>query len=144
MTLHLIKLSVGAENADDMAVWVKKRVAINEKRGWGAVHDHVTRMFPQRDTELLDGGSLYWVIKGMAQLRQTLAGFRPVIGEDGIERCAILLSPNLVTVQPQPKRAFQGWRYLKPEDAPRDVNSVGKSRRGDIALRAHLAELGLL
>lgn len=142
MALHLIKLSVGAEGVDDMAAWVKRRVEENAKGPRGRVHHHVTRMFPRRSEELLDGGSLYWVIKGFVLLRQRLVGFEPVIGGDGIERCAILLAPELVETQAQPRRAFQGWRYLKPEDAPADLK---KGARGaPPALRARLAELGLL
>lgn len=142
MTVHLVKLSVGAEGVDDMRRWVERRVARNAKGPFGAVHDHVTRMFPRREAELLDGGSLYWVIKGVILLRQRLVGFRAATGEDGIERCAILLDPELVETEAQPRRAFQGWRYLRPEDAPADLGKGGA--KAPPALRAKLAELGLL
>lgn len=142
MTIHLVKLNVGAESVDDVAGWVKRRVEKNSRGRFGAVHDHVTRMFPKRVEELLDGGSMYWVIKGIILARQRLVGLEPVISEDGIERCAILMAPELILTEAQPRRAFQGWRYLKPEDAPRDLK--GGERREPPALRAKLAELGLL
>ena len=143
MTLHLVKLSVGTESLESQADWVKTRVALNKKRKWGAVHDHVTRMFPRRREELLAGGSIYWVIKGMILVRQRIVDLKPVTGDDGIERCAILLDPETMPTEPQPRRAFQGWRYLKPEDAPRDL-SESAQRGAPPELQAELAELGLL
>ena len=142
MTVHLVKLCVGAETVDDLERWVERRVAYNKSRGLGPVHDHVTRMFPRRREDLLAGGSLYWVIKGVILCRHKIIDLKPVTGDDGIERCAILMEPPLVLTEAQPKRAFQGWRYLRPEDAPRDVTD--KSGAAPAALRAELADLGLL
>lgn len=143
MTVHLVKLSVGSDSIDTLAAWVKRRTAANEKAGRGAVHDHVTRMFPRRESDLLDGGSIYWVIKGVIQARQKLLGFEKRLGADGIERCAFLIDPPLIATEPQPRRAFQGWRYLPAEDAPADLKARG--RRGPPPeLSLELAELGLL
>ena len=143
MTLHLVKLCVGADTVDDLRAWVRKRSAQNKAAGMGRVHDHVTRMFPKRREELLDGGSIYWVIKGVVLARQRLLGFDKRIGADGIERCAIIIDPKLVDTAPQPRRAFQGWRYLRAEDAPEDSDGTAV---GALApeLGQALAELGLL
>lgn len=137
-----MKLSVGTESVEQQAAWVKRRVAYNKKRKLGAVHDHVTRMFPRRRDDILDGGSIYWVIKGVVLVRQRIIDLKEVTGEDGIVRCAILIDPPLIQTEAQPRRAFQGWRYLDPADAPPDL----KEGAGDTppALRAELAELGLL
>lgn len=143
MTVHLVKLCVGAQTPADLEDWVRRRVRFNQSRGLGRVHDHVTRMFPRRETELLDGGSIYWVIKGVILLRQEIRALETVTGEDGIERCAILLAPTLIATQPQPRRAFQGWRYLPVEDAPKDLADGGKGAPPP-ELSAELAELGLL
>ncbi|MEL7485644.1 MAG: DUF1489 domain-containing protein [Pseudomonadota bacterium] len=143
MTVHLLKLSVGSESAESQAAWVKRRVAYNKKRKWGAVHDHTTRMFPRRREELLDGGSIYWVIKGVVLVRQKILDLKSVTGADGIERCAIILEPEIVATEAQPRRAFQGWRYLDPQDAPRDASASGRDSAPP-ELRAELAELGLL
>jgi hypothetical protein len=95
--------------------------------------------------ELLEGGSLYWVIKGQVMARQSLLDIRTFTSADGIQRCELMLGPEVIETAPQPKRPFQGWRYLKPEDAPRDIGEFG----ADVAampedLRRELAELGLL
>ncbi|MEM8773072.1 MAG: DUF1489 domain-containing protein [Pseudomonadota bacterium] len=144
MPLHLVKLCVGAETVDDLKRWVKKRTAENEAAGRGRVHDHVTRMRPRQRDALLEGGSIYWVIKGVVLARQRILDMEPRTGADGIERTAIMLEPRLIMTEAQPRRAFQGWRYLKPQDAPSDLSA----RRGKTAppptLTAALAELGLL
>lgn len=143
MALHLLKLCVGATSVDDQRSWIKRRVADNERNGVGRVHDCVTRMRPKRSDALLDGGSLYWVIKGVVQARQKILRLEPRRGADGIERTAIILQPRLFLTEPQPRRAFQGWRYLPADDAPADV-SAKTGKGAPPALSAALAELGLL
>ncbi|WP_411816028.1 DUF1489 family protein [Hyphococcus sp. DH-69] len=142
--LNLVKLCVGAETIDDLVARIESRVRINKAAGVGSVHDHVTRMHPRRESELLDGGSIYWVIKGIVSARQPIIGFEKRTGTDGIQRTAILLDPAFVLTEPQPRRAFQGWRYLTAEDAPRDIKR-GKRQKGmSPELGRELAELGLL
>lgn len=82
---------------------------------------HVTRMWPRRAAEILGGGSLYWVVQGYVAVRQAIEAFDDATGEDGIRRCAIVLSPALVRVVARPRAPFQGWRYLAATDAPLDV-----------------------
>ena len=148
MTLHLIKLCAGAESIDDLAARIDYRCGVNEAAGLGRIHDHVTRMHPRREKELLEGGSIYWVIKGVVFARQKIIGFERRTGKDEIERTAILLDPQYVLTEPQPRRAFQGWRYLSVEDAPLDLKGQNAKGRGRKApppeLGAKLAELGLL
>ena len=143
MTVHLIKLCVGASSVEDQHDWVQRRSKANIAAGHGNVHDHVTRMYPRREDELLDGGSIYWVIKGVVLVRQKILKLERRTGSDGIDRCAIILEPKLVETEPQPRRAFQGWRYLPVDDAPKDIGrtSPGQAPPG---LSAELAELGLL
>lgn len=146
MTVHLVKLCVGTETIGDLEHWVKRRTSDNAKSGQGRVHDHITRMYPRRIEDLLDGGSIYWVIKGMIKVRQKLVGFENCTGADGIKRCRFLIDPPLITTQPHPRRAFQGWRYLTTDDAPADTisgTSLGKQGPPP-ALNAELAALGLL
>ncbi|WP_428408548.1 DUF1489 family protein [Hyphococcus sp.] len=148
MTLHLVKLCAGADSVDDLAARIDYRCEVNKKAGLGAVHDHVTRMHSRREEELLEGGSIYWVIRGVILARQNIIGFERRTGKDEIERTAILLDPAYVLTEPQPRRAFQGWRYLPAEDAPQDLkgqNLKGRGRKGPPPeLGAKLAELGLL
>lgn len=140
MTLHLIKLCVGADAVEDLIDWQKTRAALNPD----GLPRHVTRMWPKRGDELLDGGSLYWVFKGQVLARQRILRLDEVTGTDGIRRCGIALDPEVTRTEPQPRRPFQGWRYLKPEDAPRDLPA---QRPGDDdlppELSAALADLGL-
>ncbi|MEO1251637.1 MAG: DUF1489 domain-containing protein [Pseudomonadota bacterium] len=142
MPLHLVKLCVGAASVDDQAQWVRRRTADNKRAGRGARHDCVTRMRPRRTDELLDGGSIYWVIKGVIMTRQTILAIEPRAGADGIERTAIMLEPQLFLTQPAPRRAFQGWRYLKPEDAPDDIKDGAGEAPPELVMA--LADLGLL
>jgi hypothetical protein len=106
---------------------------------------HVTRMWPKRGEELLAGGSIYWIIKGAILCRQKLIRLDEAIGSDGIRRCSIVTDPELIAVAATPKRAFQGWRYLQPNDAPPDL---AKARPSDDALpaemQAALASIGIL
>ena len=99
-------------------------------------------MVPKRIAELLDGGSLYWVIKGIVQVRQRLIDVRPFVDEEGIGRCRLVLDPKVVRTEWQPKRPFQGWRYLPASEAPRDLTK-GRDDNLPPALLAELAGLGL-
>ena len=142
MALHLLKLCVGADSVADMEEWVARRADANIRVGLGPVTQHTTRMFPKRRKELLAGGSLYWVIRGVVLVRQRIVDLVAVTGADGINRCEIVLDRTLHPTQAQPRRAFQGWRYLTAEDAPADLDR--KSAKAPPELRAKLAELGLL
>jgi hypothetical protein len=145
MPLHLIKLCVGAESVEDLEEWIGERLADQRRRGLEPEQVHTTRMTPKRDTELLEGGSLYWVIKGSVQCRQRLLDVRPFTDAEGIGRCHLVLEPVVTRTQWQPRRAFQGWRYLTAEDAPRDAGSGDAGRTAmPPELRNQLAELGLL
>ncbi len=143
MPLHLVKLCVGASTVDDQQDWVDRRVRWNQERGRGRVHDCVTRMRPRRREELLDGGSIYWVIKGNVLARQQILDIEPHRGDDGIERTAVILKPALILTEAQPRRAFQGWRYLTAEDAPSDL-AAHHGKQTPPELSAALADLGLL
>lgn len=144
MALHLIKLCVGADSIDDLREWVSQRSLIAIAAGLEPHSIHTTRMIPKRIEELLDDGSLYWVIKGQVQARQKLLDIRSFTGSDGITRCDLVLGPEVVETSPAPKRPFQGWRYLKDDEAPRDLSGNDLSEDLPSDLRRELAELGLL
>ena len=139
MTLHLIKLSVGTEDVADLAAWHHDRRAQTAD----GFPRHITRMWPKKEAEVL-AGSIYWVIKGVILCRQKILRLDEVIGSDDIRRCAIVMEPDMIRVEPTRKKAFQGWRYLAPADAPADL---GRARKGEDALppslSAALAELGV-
>ncbi|MCF6368486.1 DUF1489 family protein [Rhizobium halophilum] len=145
MALHLIKLCVGADSLEDLREWVSKRAMTAISAGLDPHTIHTTRMVPKRANELLDEGSLYWVIKGQVLARQRLLDIRCVIDAEGIQRCELVLGPEIIETAPQPKRPFQGWRYLTAEEAPRDLIGMGESVAAmPEDLRRELAELGLL
>ncbi len=140
MTLHLIKLSVGTEDVDDLRHWQGLRL-----KQIGRVF-HRTRMMPRRRRQLVEGGgSIYWVIKGAIRARQRLTGVEPAVDEEGRPCTLLLLDPELVRTAPRPHRAFQGWRYYPAEDAPPDLEDLS-TVVGDMPpeLVAELHELGLL
>lgn len=139
--IHLIKLSVGSENVETLQDWQTLR-----GQDWADGYPrHVTRMWPRREKELLDGGSIYWVIKGEVLCRQRVLRLDEVNGEDGIKRCAIVLHPELVATVTAPRRAFQGWRYLTPEDAPVDLQDGRRSEEESLpaSLAGALADIGV-
>lgn len=143
-SLHLIKLCVGAESIEDLADWIGERLADQKARGLVEQQVHVTRMVPTRSAELLNGGSLYWVIKGEVLCRQRLTAIEPFVDGEGIGRCRLVLEPTLVRVSPRPSRPFQGWRYLKGHEAPTDLDQ--RSGGGGLPedLQRELRQLGLL
>ena len=145
MTLNLVKLCVGVDAVESLQASMDFNLADKKSRGVEAICFHTTRMVPKRVDELLDGGSLYWVIKGNVQVRQPIVEIRPFTDATGISRCKIVMEPRLILTEWQPRRAFQGWRYLTTSDAPADVTS----RKNGIFslppdLRRELADLGLL
>lgn len=139
--VNLIKLSVGTEDFDGLLAWQQTKSA-QTADGYPR---HVTRMWPKRDTDILNGGSIYWVIKGVVTCRQRVIRLDEVIGSDGIRRCAIVSDPELVRVQSALKRPFQGWRYLKPEDTPPDLPKGRESEEPlPVELNRALAEIGVI
>jgi hypothetical protein len=146
MPLHLIKLCVGCDTIGELEEWIEENRAHHRRLGRDYEQTHTTRMVPKRLEALLDGGSLYWVIKGVIQVRQQIVGFGEGRKQDGTPCCLIYLDPKLVVVRPMPRRAFQGWRYLLPADAPSDLDTTAAQRLTDLPpkMRQELAELGLL
>jgi hypothetical protein len=144
--LHLIKLCVGIDNPAELIAWQEHRLEALKRSGLPPELAHRTRQMPKKRAEVLGGGSLYWVIKGVVQLRQRIVELREETNDEGRSMCAIVFDPLLVSTRPQPRRPFQGWRYLPAEDAPPDI---AQAERGAIeampaAMRAELAALALL
>jgi hypothetical protein len=139
--VNLVKLSVGTESVEGLQAWQEMRRAELPE----GLPRHVTRMWPKRESEILSGGSIFWVIKGQIQCRQRILRMDEVIGEDGIRRCAIILDPELHRTHTATKRPFQGWRYLKPEDSPADLPRGRKAEDPlPLELSQALAEIGVL
>ena len=145
MSLNLIKLCVGCDTIGDLEEWIEENQAHYRRLGRAYEQTHTTRMVPKRLAALVDGGSLYWVIKGQVACRQRLLCVRPFTDGEGVGRCHLVLEPIVVPVRPRPCRPFQGWRYLDHKDAPRDLgHEAGGLAAMPEALRRELADLGLL
>ena len=137
MTVHLKKLSVGSDSLDTLKSWQALRLAETGRLM------HVTRNRPRRADEILDGGSIYWIIKGVMIARQKIIDLAAVQRDDGRPACGLVLSSELVATIPTKMRIFQGWRYLEPEDAPADLIGAGDESMPP-ALAAELRALGIL
>jgi hypothetical protein len=135
MALHLIKLVVGVETAQELESYGRRQVAAE------GVWTVRTRNTPVRAEELVAGGSLYRVIKGVIVCRQRILRI-DTVGEGRDSRCAIVVEPPLIPVAPTPKRPFQGWRYLKGEEAPGDLDPGADGADVPTALVLKLRELG--
>ncbi len=135
MTIHIVKLCVGADSVEDLAEWQKGQIKKRKRPVCG------TRMWPKRLQDVLAGGSLYWVIKGVISVRQRIVEIAEVSDDHGL-RCGLYLDPKLVRTVPQPRRAFQGWRYLEPKDAPADLTAAQGGADLPEHLRRRLVELG--
>ncbi len=138
-SLHLIKLSVGSESVASLAEWQ----STPEAQGEDGLPRHVTRMWPRRAAELLDGGSVYWIIQGFVRARQRIVRLDEADLGDGVRRCAVVLEPALVPTVAAPRRPFQGWRYLRAADAPADLAQEAADEGLSPRILAALAEIGV-
>ncbi|MEM9432813.1 MAG: DUF1489 domain-containing protein [Pseudomonadota bacterium] len=130
--INLIKLSVGTESVEGLQAWQ----AGPRPKTEDGLPRHVTRMWPKRSADILNGGSIYWVIKGVVQARQKILRLDEYDAGDGIRRCALVFDPTLIRTETALKRPFQGWRYLHPMEAPADLR---QARTSDTALPPELA-----
>jgi hypothetical protein len=142
--LQLIKLCVGVRDAAELRHWQAERLEALRSAGETPELVHITRQTPRQRSKLLNGGSLYWVIGGMVTVQQRLVDIRPHAAEDGTPKCALVLGAELIEVAPRPRRPFQGWRYLKPEEAPPGLTQSGSASSIPPGMREELAALGLL
>lgn len=145
MSLHLLKLCVGVDTVDELKRFQAERLRQLRARGEPAELRHLTFQVPRRAEEVLDGGSLYWVVKGFIRVRQRIVRIDELETPVNGKRCALVFSPELVRTELQARRPHQGWRYLQPKDAPADLGPFGEA---DAALppemAAELRSLGLL
>jgi len=141
--LHIIKLCVGAQNVTELYNWQKNRIIFVEKFE-DPVTFIITRMRPKKEKELLNGGSIYWVFKGLILARQKIIGFNNIIGEDNILRCKIILNSQIILTDSQQKRPFQGWRYFKQEEIPNDRELYSEDKiELPLELQKELSEIGI-
>src|SRR3974377_2224528 len=145
MPLTLSKLCVGCGSVADLEAWIMLKLKEKKKSRQKPHHIHTTRMFPKRAGELTAGGSLYWVIRGQIACRERILDVRSTTSKDGIKRCQVVLDGKGILVEPRPRAAFQGWRYLERKTARRALSRVapGAAKMPE-RMRRELQQLGLL
>ena len=117
--LHITKLCVGIRDIDELRGWQAERARVD------APLRHRTRFAPKRRDEVLAGGSIYWVVNGTMLVRQRLLDIVEDTRKDGSACTGFVLDPELVPLEGRVTKPFQGWRYLRAEDAPADMRDLG-------------------
>ncbi len=139
--INLIKLCVGINSIEHLIEVRKKR----REQGLARYENydvHRTRMMPKKRDEIINKGSIYWVINGQIQCRQLIVDLQKQIDEEGKSCCDIVMDKKIIRTIWQPKQAFQGWRYLKPSDAPADLDA--RADKENMEIVAQLSKLGLI
>lgn len=114
--MNIVKLAVGINSIQDL----KSRQEVKRKQ-YGN-NTHITRLFPKKHSELINSGSMYWVINGFISVRQKIIDIKKVEHDDGVNYCHIILDKKLFETQVIRMRPFQGWRYLSIEKTPQDLS----------------------
>ena len=142
MALHIVKLAVGIKDIDHLKQKQKARI---DRDG---VVVHTTRNTPLRTMEILDGGSIFWVIKKIIRVRQQIISIEKGVDSEGRRLCNFILDKCLVKTELKEFKAFQGWRYLNDQEIPRDLNNIdnigGVNDELPLDLQLELKTLGLL
>jgi len=143
MTVNLLRMAVRIDSVSGLKIIQTDRRNLAEGK---RLHTF-TRNMPKRIDELIDGGSVYWVVKRLIRVRQSIIGIEQKLNDEGRKFCAIELDPAHVLLEPRQQKPFQGWRYLKPEESPPDA-PVGESSNFDANMPSEmvseLKDLGLL
>lgn len=138
MALHMLKIAAGVSDLAELKELQKER---KNERG---VYAFYTRNRPKREEEILDGGSVYWVVKGQVQARQKIKSFRAIVNRRGRPAVLVAFGAKLTPTAWRPHRPFRGWRYLEAKDAPKDMAKGAKTKGLPPKMAAELRELGLL
>ena len=146
MSVNLVKMCVGIENVEHLALVQAQRLARAREAGDEPALRHITRHMPKRAPELCEDGSIYWVVRGFIAVRQRIVACERLLNSEGRPSCGLVLDPKLVRTQLTPSRPFQGWRYLKVEKTPPDLTNGEGSEAGDLPseMAQELRSLGLL
>ena len=141
MGLHLIKSAVGISNVPELLS--RQKIFLGD---YGRVFN-VTRYSPKRSEEILDGGSMYWIISRQIRARQKILGIEKFKSNNNkTEKTALVLDKKIYLTIPVPRRPHQGWRYLEDSQAPPDINNEQseQTRKLPENLVLELRNLGLI
>lgn len=144
MTVHLLRMAVGVESLAHLKQIQSERLRQTEGRNENGLYTF-TRNFPKQVDDLIDGGSVYWVVKRFIRVRQEILGIEKRENDEGKSFCAIRIDPVLKRVVARRQKAFQGWRYLRPKDIPEDLqSSTFAANEMPSEMADELRELGLI
>lgn len=144
MALHLLKMCVGIENPDHLRERQLLRLEERRAAGLPLCLFHWTRNMPRRADEVIAGGSIYWIMKGMIRARQSILSIEKRSDAPPAKPCALELSPDVIETRPTPMRPIQGWRYFSAADAPPDLVRGDQTTQMPDAMAKELRDLGLL
>ena len=144
MTIHLLRVAVRVHSIADLRRKQDERLQERLKQGETRLYTF-TRNLPKRVDDLIDGGCIYWIIKKYIRVRQRILGVERHVNGEGRSYCAIQIDPDPIQVVARRQKSFQGWRYLKPDDIPLDLD-ISKSQVTDMPteMTDELRELGLI
>jgi hypothetical protein len=142
MVVHIVKLAVGIEDIANLA----QKQSARMKRDNALIH--TTRNTPARSNEILDGGSIFWVIKKFVRVRQRIINIETGVDSEGRRSCFFVLDTKLIKTELREFRAFQGWRYFRDKETPPDLDKIGSSGKTNkelpLDMQVELKTLGLL
>lgn len=143
--VHLLRTAAGIKDLTELQA-VQTHFRLRRHKSWGEVMVLTTRNTPKRAGELLDGGSVYWIVKNIIQARQPILDVETIKDQDGQRCCQILLDPKIIRVLPTAQRAVQGWRYLEKQKSPKDIGILRVSNDSEPPedMAVELRNLGLL
>jgi len=144
MTIHLVKIAVGIESIEHLQKVQLERIGRAKELGGAEKLRHLTRNTPRRRNEVLENGSIYWIIKGYIRVRQSIIGLEQVVGRNGKPRCALLLDPSLKKTILMPHKPIQGWRYMETQAVPNDLTEEEIESSLPSNMAEELRSLGLL
>jgi hypothetical protein len=145
MTIHILRRAFHSESLEDFAEWQAERRKEMKAQGLKPKTRAILRNFPTRKEELLDGGCIYWIIKGSIRARQRILAIEQNPDTTSRRKCMLVLETKFTPTVPYPVRARRGWRYLEPTDVPPDLGKAGRGAdKLPASLAAELRELGLL
>ena len=146
MTVHILRRAFRVDSLDELKR--AQKTSMDAERAAGRPRRIYRRMrsTPTRTEEILDGGSIYWVVKGYVRARQRILGIEPRVDSEGRKRCFLHLDPKLIPTVLHPSKPRRGWRYLSPADAPADRDVAGERGGEELPseMEAELRELGLI
>lgn len=120
--IHLLRRFSGwpsGRSIDAAEEWIRELQAedLEGEGAHGAFATYTSRK-PKR-TEDLEGGSVYFCEGREVKFRMPYLGVRR---DEESGRWAIMMALDFIRVEPMRVKFLRGWRYMKPSEAPADID----------------------